>query len=202
MGLTADNTGVVITKYVGKAVAVTIPAIIQGMPVREIGYLAFGVFDGIVNPGANMGSPTGRSITSVIIPEGVIAIGNSSFYNCQNLISVTIPSTVVTIGNTAFQNCRALKTIALPEGLTTIGSDIFSRCGALTSITLPEKLTAIGARAFAECKALASITIPDSVQSIRFSADAAGGKYAFKGCGNLTLASQAALKRVGYNGSF
>ena len=61
--LTDDNTGVVITKYTGKAANVRIPATIQGMPVKEIGKQAF----------------SSSEITNIVIPEGVVKIQNGSF---------------------------------------------------------------------------------------------------------------------------
>jgi len=54
--LTEDNTGAVIALYKGSSKIVVIPATIQGMPVRVIGFKAF--FDN-------------RIINSVVIPEGV-----------------------------------------------------------------------------------------------------------------------------------
>ncbi|MDR1930513.1 MAG: leucine-rich repeat domain-containing protein, partial [Treponema sp.] len=74
VGLTEDGTGAVVKKYVGKAAAVRIPAVIQEMPVKEIGRSAF-------NGNA--------ALTSVVIPEGVEKIDMFAFYNCRSLASVT-----------------------------------------------------------------------------------------------------------------
>ena len=41
----------------------------------------------------------------VVIPEGVITIGESAFYYCPILPSIVIPSTVTTIGSNAFSSC-------------------------------------------------------------------------------------------------
>lgn len=46
-----------------------------------------------------------ESITSVVIPEGVITIESSAFHDCINLISVTIPSSVTRIKPSMLYNC-------------------------------------------------------------------------------------------------
>ena len=46
-------------------------------------------------------TPVGLGITSVIIPDTVISIGNYAFYG-NKLTSVTIPNSVTSIGNSAF----------------------------------------------------------------------------------------------------
>ena len=45
--------------------------------------------------------PVSLGITSVIIPDTVISIGNYAFYG-NKLTSVTIPNSVTSIGNSAF----------------------------------------------------------------------------------------------------
>lgn len=52
-----------------------------------------------------------RSLTSVVISDGVESIGEDAFYYCSALTSVTIDSGVKSIGDSAFLNCRALTTV-------------------------------------------------------------------------------------------
>jgi hypothetical protein len=184
VGLTEDMTGVVIIKYTGKAVAVRIPATIQGMPVREIGSDAFS--------GNNV-------ITSVVIPAGVTTInGNSdsssfgysggTFYRCGKLAQVTLPAGLISIGKGVFSGCTALQAVTLPEGLISIGEGAFSDCTALQAVTLPDSVTFLGAWAFqnsgvtsvilskglthivngifSECKRLANVVIPEGITII------------------------------------
>ena len=47
-------------------------------------------------------------LTSVNVPDGVVAIGYGAFQDCTGLVSVTIPDSVMTIGEGAFENCDAL----------------------------------------------------------------------------------------------
>ncbi len=55
--------------------------------------------------------PNGKAIKSYIISDGVTAIGNGAFCNCENLTSVTIPDSVRTIGDEAFYSCDSLEDV-------------------------------------------------------------------------------------------
>ena len=54
-------------------------------------------------------------LKEIIIPNGVINIGSSTFQNCKQLQKVIIPETVKTIEGTAFANCTSLKNIEIDE---------------------------------------------------------------------------------------
>ena len=43
-----------------------------------------------------------RSLTSLVLPEGIQTIGEHTFYNCDSLRNLTIPASVTSIGNNAF----------------------------------------------------------------------------------------------------
>ena len=117
-------------------------------------------------------------ITSVIIPDGVIRIGNYAFANLTNLASVSMGDDVVEIGYGGFWNCLSIQSITLGSHVTTIGEHAFGSNQALTSITLPNTLQTIGGSAFYNCNSLPTITIPSSVTSF--------GEYAFGFCEGLT----------------
>lgn len=55
---------------------------------------------------------------SIILPEGIIHIGNNAFYE-TNLISIELPESVETIGDDAFGN---VETVKLPTTITFIGN--------------------------------------------------------------------------------
>ena len=92
-----------------------------------------------------------ESVTSVIIPDTIIAIGDDAFDGCSSLTSITIPNGVTSIGDDAFSYCRSLTSITIPNSVTSIGFDAFRYCRALTSITIPESVTSIGENAFEYC---------------------------------------------------
>lgn len=71
------------------------------------------------------------SITSVIIEEGVTAVGNGTFYGCTGLMSISLPKTVETIGSYAFAECKYLKTIHVLGNLVYLNSNAFYNCTAL-----------------------------------------------------------------------
>ena len=68
-------------------------------------------------------TPVGLGITSVIIPDTVISIGNYAFYG-NKLTSVIIPNSVTSIGNSAFEN-NQLTNIIIPTSVTSIGEGAF-----------------------------------------------------------------------------
>lgn len=50
---------------------------------------------------------------SIVIPEGVTAIGSKAFDSYTSMTDITIPSSVTSIGSRAFYHCPNLKDIIL-----------------------------------------------------------------------------------------
>ena len=138
-------------------------------------------------------------VTSVVVGEGVTAVGDRAFFGMRYLASVSLPSTVASIGEGAFGNALDLGQIVLPAGLASIGDAAFGMCG-LTSVAIPDSVAQMGERVFMSCPnltevvwsaglaevpawtfhgcgLLASVSIPSGVQQI--------GTLAFYGCTNL-----------------
>ncbi len=123
-------------------------------------------------------TPWGKSITEVIIENGVTSIGFSAFRDCTSLKSTTIGNSVTSIESFAFYGCTSLKNVIIGNGVTKIGWYAFSRCTSLASVTIPDSVTSIVEEAFSDCTSLTSVTIGNSVTSIGYSA--------FRGCTSLT----------------
>ena len=129
-----------ITGYTGKVGCFTIPAKIDGTPVKTIGKNAF-----FKNP----------FIAAVTIPEGVESIEQSAFAAPPMLSRVNFPSTLKTIGKGAFNGAK-LDRLVLPEGLEIIGESAFHTAFGLNKpgeIVIPSTVTEIGAKAFSSHKA-------------------------------------------------
>jgi len=119
-----------------------------------------------------------KSVTKVIIPDGVTSIGSSAFERCKSLTEVVIPDSVTSIGNYAFQYCGSLTSVVIPDSVTSIGYYAFYSCESLTEIVIPDGVTSIGNYAFRDCSSLTSVVIGNGVTSI--------GDYVFYDCDSLT----------------
>ena len=59
----------------------------------------------------------------------VTSIDDYAFVNCTNITSIIIPNTVVSVGNNAFSGCTNLmKVICFAESVPVTGSDVFEDC--------------------------------------------------------------------------
>ena len=165
------RNGVRITRYKGPdSGEVVIPKTIGGYEVKKISDGAFQNCTGI---------------TSVVIPDGVMIIGEFVFSGCTSLAEIVIPDSVTSIGGYAFSYCTSLAEIDIPDSVTSIGRFAFSGCTSLSKVDLPKKLTTIEAGTFRDCTSLKEIVIPDSVTEIRSKWEYNGCYGAFSNCTSL-----------------
>ena len=61
-------------------------------------------------------------------------MNQSGLYDCDGLTSITIPEGVTAIGESVFSDCSGLTSITIPEGVTAIEYATFMGCSGLTSI--------------------------------------------------------------------
>ena len=120
----------------------------------------------------------GKSVTSVVIPEGVTAIPDAAFRNCRLITDVTMADSVTHAGEYAFYVCQMLSNVVFNDSLTAIGDYAFYDCAALTEVTLPKTLLSVGAYVFYNCAALSAVDLPSALQAI--------GACAFYNCAALT----------------
>lgn len=188
-----------VTGYTGTETIVRVPSTFNGVPVTEVGAMAF----------------AGTGLVSVTLPEGIVRINESAFISCYDLFEVFFPSSLKYVEANAFQlinscllfihdmdaYCRidfaneyatplhsggvlllneqfVSGRIVIPEGVEKIAPYAFSGCADVTEFVLPDSVKSIGKFAFVNCKTLTDINIPESVTDL--------GAYIFYGCDELT----------------
>jgi hypothetical protein len=62
---------------------------------------------------------------SLVIPKGVVKIGDHAFERCRKLKKVSIPGSVKHIGYEAFYKCRSLHEVTIPPSVEYIGRHAF-----------------------------------------------------------------------------
>lgn len=97
----------------------------------------------------------------VIIPGGVICIGNDAFSD-STLTSITIPDSVTSIGYNAFSFCRNLESIIIPYSVTEIKTGI-PYWSTLKSITVLNPKCNIDDNGFAIGEGAASMLFIDTI---------------------------------------
>lgn len=128
------------------------------------------------------------SLTS--LPSGITSIGQYAFRNCSKMVLTSLPSGITSIGDFAFLNCYQLSLTALPSGITSIGQYTFNNCPRLALTSLPSGLTSLPTAAFQYCPKIALTTFPSGLTSI--------GDYAFKqGTGLASITLPPALTAIG-----
>jgi len=146
-----------------------------------------------------------KSVTSVIIEDGVKSIADSAFrefgiesvtlgesledigysaFRDNKLTSLTIPNSVKNIGDGAFFENRQLESLKLGESVQFIGLYAFScddgwtSCNQLKSLTLPDSVTYVAKGAFSHSQKLESLILSESLREIE--------EYSFYYCERLT----------------
>ena len=136
------------------------------------------------------------ALESIYIPEGVVSIGNSAFYGCNNLKEISIPSSIEFLGGSLPTHClnytvydnvnylgnednpylcliypndRTRSTYNIHPDTKIIADYAFVGMN-VRNIELPSKVVSIGGGAFSQNESLETIKIPLSVKSIKNSA--------------------------------
>ncbi len=141
-----ENDPSEIIGYTCDSKIVTIPSEINGVEIKKIEDNAF----------------KDKGLTEVIIPEGIISIGNSAFEG-NHLTSVVIPGSVETIGDNAFKN-NQLTEVIIGDGVKHIGNGAFEG-NQLTNVTIPGSVETIGDNAFKDNQ-LTEVEIEEGVKNI------------------------------------
>lgn len=158
--------GICVSGYTGNPEIVEIPGQIDGQTVISIGYGAF---------------EDCKTLTQVIIPEGVTAIAGNAFDGCSSLMRVTIPSTITEF-SVDFLKCTSLENFEVAAANESYASEdgvLFNKdkstllqcpCAKKGQYTIPATVKTIDFMAF-RLSNLTEIVIPEGVTSV--------GNYAF-----------------------
>lgn len=115
-----------ILSWYGNEARVVVPAAFNGHALETIADYAF-----YYGPG-----DSDYDLKSVVLPEGLKAIGADAFACRYGLRSVEIPEGLESLGDGAFSSCIALESIQLPDSLTHVGANPFAGCDALQRIEI------------------------------------------------------------------
>lgn len=159
---TVADDGVEITGYAGGSADVVIPSELEGRPVTKIGQGAF----------------RNGTMRSIVVPDSVNYISNSSFENCKNLEEVRLPYRAEHMGTYAFDGCSKLRSLVLPKGLEPV-TGLCRDCEELREVVIPYGTEYIGGYAFTRCHQLGPITVPETVSEV--------GSGAFGGCTRMSV---------------
>lgn len=108
----------------------------------------------------------GKRISSVTIPETVVAIQSEAFAGCKGLSAITIPDSVKKISTHCFEGCTGLTKVVLPNGLKTIDEYVFKDCTGLEEIVIPDSVTKIAKGAFSGCSSLSKVVLSRKLKTI------------------------------------
>ena len=130
--------------------------------------------EGIVSIGQS--AFAGTALTEVVIPKSVV-LGTGVFSGCKNLFRVTLPEGLEHLPDSLFSGCTSLRSIELPAGLKTMGESALSESG-LETLVIPRGVKVLPKKLFYNCGSLTSVNLPQGLTTI--------GEETFGGCSALT----------------
>ena len=82
------------------------------------------------NPLSHCGSLrlNNEEVKELIIPEGVIAVKQYAFYNCEAAKTLILPNSLTQLANNAFLNCKNITNLTIGTSLEECSGDNFAGC--------------------------------------------------------------------------
>lgn len=117
-------------------------------------------------------------VKELVVPDGVVTVGNNAFSNCLSLRSVVIGNGVETVGDGAFSRTK-ISELSIGDSVKSIGANAFYNIATLKSLNIPDSVTEIGENAFFSCTALETLELGEGLKTI--------GRLAFARCGKLSV---------------
>lgn len=101
-----------------------------------------------------------EDIRSLVVSDGITKIGNSLFERCKSMASVSFPTSLTEIGERSFfmYNQGGITSLSIPSSLTTLGEKAFVHFNG-TTVTLPATLTTLGTYLFMDSETLTSARV-------------------------------------------
>ena len=175
-----ENRTAVITGGTANDICLTIPDMIDGYPVVEIGESAFA---------------GDTDFRYVILGENVRTLAFSAFNECQGLIRVDATPALRIIDNSVFAGCTALCELTGATKLESIGESAFFQCISLVEAPLSESLTVLGAQAFYGCSSLTEINLPSKLTALQDGAFGFCTSLARVNLGNVSVIADNAFQK-------
>lgn len=122
---------------------ITLPEVIDGLPVIEVGASCF---------------EDNLTIEKVTLPPTILYIDNDAFAGCTNLHEIVFSDILAEISPEGFAE-SGLIDVALPDSVTEIGNGIFFGCTQLESVFLPAGIDLVPIAAFTRTENLKQVTV-------------------------------------------
>ncbi len=164
-----------------------------------------------------------NDIKTVVVSEGIEALGDYVFYSLDEVETITIANSVDFIGYAAFEGCSSLTSLTIGNTAALVDATAFRGCAGLvvedtdgneyiaisgndryliksiadknaTSFSIPATTVVIGEKAFEGCTGITNVTIPATVTSI--------GDAAFRNCSSIERVDFGTLTRLIGNSAF
>lgn len=139
-----------------------------------------------------------KLVTNMVVPDGVVSIGDCALYGCRSLTSITIPGSVTEMG--LLTNLSNLKSVHVSDlnawlmmkingnnrtagfgGTRTVSYpckyDLYVGDRLVTEVVVPNNIASIGDYVFCGCGSLKRVVISNGITKI--------GDYAFAYCDSL-----------------
>ena len=139
----------VLVEYIGEDSEVVVPSVDRdGNPVTHIDSRAF---------------RDNKTITSVVVSEGIETMGKEVFEYCENLVEATLPYSLLECGYSTFRH-TSLHSIVIPGQLKEVPSDFIVSGGNCSDVVIsPGGEVVKGGSLYVTCS---EIIFPDSVYEI------------------------------------
>ena len=120
-----------------------------------------------------------KSITKLLIPDSVIAIGSEAFCDNTAINDIIVSHKLEYIGQRAFSGCKKIMDFNIPSTVKYIETEAFDGCwNAFRDLTIPASVRHIGSHAFRGCITLEKVIFSGSVDKI--------GSGIFESCDKLS----------------